>query len=182
MRLVDEFKKFAVRGNVVDMAVGIVIGSAFTAVVNSLVADILTPPLGALVGNADFTDLFIVLKEGTTPGPFGTLAEAQAAGAVVIKYGMFLNKAISFTIMAAALFLLITAISRGMAKLKDVMDGEEEAAAAVPAEPPPPPTTKECPFCCSTISIRAVKCPQCTSVLEEAPTSEAPQPGGETGQ
>ena len=178
MQLFDDFRKFAVRGNVADMAVGIIIGSAFTAVVNSLVGDIMTPPLGMVIGNADFTNLFVILKEGTTPGPFATLAEAQASGAVLLKYGLFLNKLISFATIAFSLFFLITAVTRTAKKIREAT--EEDAPAVEPAAqpaptPPPEPTTKECPFCFSTIPIRAVRCPQCTSVLEEPEREAAPE-------
>jgi large conductance mechanosensitive channel len=145
-----EFKEFAMRGNVIDMAVGIIVGAAFGLIVKSLVADVLMPPIGILLGNVDFSNLFIVLREGTTPGPFETLAAAKDAGAVVISYGVFLNTVISFIIVAFAVFMVI----RNINKLKK----KEEA-------PPAEPTTKECKYCFSTISIKATKCPQCTSSL-----------------
>ena len=126
-----EFKEFAMRGNVVDMAVGIIIGAAFGLIVKSLVADIIMPPIGLLLGNVDFSNLFVVLKEGTTAGPFLSLAEAQKAGAVTINYGLFINTVINFLIVAFAIFLLI----RGLNKLKR----EKEAPAVEP-------TTKECAF------------------------------------
>ena len=148
--MLKEFKEFAMRGNVVDMAVGIIIGAAFGLIVKSLVADVLMPPIGILLGNVDFANLFWVIKEGTTPGPFDTLAAAKESGAVIISYGVFINTIISFIIVAFAVFLLI----RNINKLKK----EEEA-------PPAEPTTKECPFCFSTIPIKATKCPQCTSSL-----------------
>lgn len=143
-----EFKEFAVRGNVIDMAVGIVIGAAFGTIVKSLVADIIMPPIGLLLGNVDFSNLFIIIKGGTTPGPFVTLAEAQAAGAVTLNIGVFINTIISFLIVAFAIFLVI----RSMNRLKK----KEEA-------PPPEPTTKECPYCLSAIPINAKKCAFCTS-------------------
>jgi len=146
-----EFKEFAMRGNVVDMAVGIIIGAAFGTIVKSLVADVIMPPIGLLLGNVDFSNLFVVLKEGVTAGPYAALADAQAAGAVTINYGVFLNSIISFLIVAFAIFLLIRSIN----KLKR----KEEA-------PPPDPTTKDCPFCFSTISIKATRCPSCTSELK----------------
>jgi large conductance mechanosensitive channel len=145
-----EFKEFAIRGNVVDMAVGIIIGLAFGAIVNSLVADVFTPPIGLLLGNVDFSNLFVVLKEGATPGPFASLAEAQKAGAVTINYGVFINTIVSFLIVAFAVFLLV----RGVNKLKR----KEEA-------PPAEPTTKECPHCLSTIPIKATRCAYCTSEI-----------------
>jgi len=145
-----EFKEFAMKGNVVDMAVGIIIGLAFGAIVNSLVADVFTPPIGLLLGNVDFSNLFVVLKAGSTPGPFASLAEAQKAGAVTINYGVFINTIISFLIVAFAVFLLV----RGINKLKR----KEEA-------PPAEPTTKECPHCLSTIPIKATRCAYCTSEI-----------------
>jgi len=145
-----DFKKFAMRGNVVDMAVGIIIGGAFGTIVKSLVADVLMPPIGLLLGGVDFANFFIALKEGATAGPYASLAAAQEAGAVVISYGVFLNAVISFLIVAFAVFLLI----RGINKLQE----EEEA-------PPEEPTTKECSFCMTTIPINATRCPNCTSEL-----------------
>ena len=151
--MLKDFKEFAMRGNVVDMAVGIIIGAAFGTIVKSLVADVIMPPIGLLLGNVDFSNLFIVLKEGATAGPFATIAEAQKAGAVTINYGVFINTIISFIIVAFAVFLVIRAIN----KLKR----EEEA-------PPEEPTTKECPYCLSTIAIMAKRCAHCTSELEAA--------------
>ena len=145
-----EFKEFAMRGNVVDMAVGIIIGAAFGTIVKSLVDDIIMPPIGLLLGNVDFSNLFLVIKQGAVSGTFATVAEAQKAGAVTINYGIFLNTVISFLIVAFAVFILV----RGINKLKR----EEEA-------PPEAPTTKECPKCLSTISINATRCAFCTSEL-----------------
>ena len=149
--MIEEFKKFIMRGNVVDMAVGIIIGGAFGTIVKSLVADVLMPPIGLLLGGVDFSNLFITLKTGTTAGPYASLAAAQEAGAVVISYGVFMNGIISFLIVAFAVFLLI----RGINKLQE-------------EEPPEDPTTKECSFCMSTIPINAVRCPNCTSELTAA--------------
>jgi large conductance mechanosensitive channel len=148
--MLKEFKEFALRGNVVDMAVGIIIGAAFGTIVKSLVDDVIMPPIGLLLGDVDFADLFILLKEGSPASPYATLADAQGAGAVTINYGTFFNALISFLIVAFVLFLLI----RSMNRLRE----EEEA-------PPAEPTTQECPFCRSTISIEAVRCPYCTSQL-----------------
>ena len=150
MGMVKEFKEFAMRGNVVDMAVGIIIGGAFGTIVKSLVSDVIMPPIGLAMGGVDFSDLFIVLKQGTTSGPYSALADAQAAGAVTINYGLFLNSVISFLIVAFAVFQLV----RTMNKLKR----KEET-------PPAEPTEKECPKCCTTIPIKAVRCPHCTSEI-----------------
>jgi large conductance mechanosensitive channel len=152
--MLKEFKEFAMRGNVVDMAVGIIIGAAFGTIVKSLVADIIMPPIGLLLGNVDFSNLFVVLKQGTVAGPYAALADAQKAGAVTINYGMFANTVISFIIVAFSVFLLI----RGINKLKR----EEEA-------PPEEPTTKECPHCLSTIPIKATRCGHCTAELSAEP-------------
>lgn len=151
--MLEEFKKFALRGNVVDMAVGIIIGSAFGTIVKSLVDDVIMPPVGMLLGGVDFADLFILLKAGDPAPPYPSLADAQAAGAVTINYGVFINAVISFLIIAFAVFFLVRTMNR--------MAREEEA-------PPAEPTTKECPFCLSTILIKATRCPQCTSELSAA--------------
>jgi large conductance mechanosensitive channel len=146
-----EFKEFAMRGNVVDMAVGIIIGAAFGAIVKSLVDDVIMPPIGLLLGNVDFSNLFVTLKQGATAGPYLTLADAKKAGAVTLSYGAFFNTIISFLIVAFSVFLLV----KGMNKLKR----QQEEAPAVE------PTTKDCPHCLSTIPIKATKCAHCTSSL-----------------
>ena len=149
-----EFKEFAMRGNVVDMAVGIVIGAAFGTIVKSFVDDVLMPPIGLLLGNVDFANLFITLKEGSkAAGPYASLAAAKAAGAVTLNMGLFINTVISFLIVAFAVFLVV----RGMNTLKM-------------QEAPPPPDTRECPFCFSTIPLKASRCPHCTSELAAATT------------
>jgi large conductance mechanosensitive channel len=152
--MLNEFKKFAVRGNVVDMAVGIIIGGAFGTIVKSLVSDIIMPPIGLALGNVDFTNLFVVLKSGKTPGPYETLADAQTAGAVTLNFGLFGNAVVSFTIVAFAVFLLVKGINR----LRQEIDPET----------PPAPTEKECPFCATKIPLKASRCPHCTSELAEA--------------
>jgi large conductance mechanosensitive channel len=149
--MLKEFKEFAMRGNVVDMAVGIIIGAAFGSIVQSLVSDIIMPPIGLILGNVDFSSLFIVLKEGMVAGPYVSLTDAQKAGAVTINYGVFANKVVSFLIVAFAVFILIRSIN----KLKR----QEKAPAAEP-------TTKECSYCMSVIPIKAVRCPHCTSELK----------------
>jgi large conductance mechanosensitive channel len=153
MGMLNEFKQFAMRGNVVDMAVGIIIGGAFGTIVKSLVADVMMPPLGLLLGGVDFSDLFITLKEGTTAGPYATLAAAQAAGAVTIGYGVFMNAVISFLIVAFAVFLLIKGINK--------LQREKE-------EPAAEPTTKDCPKCFTAIPVKATRCPNCTSDIASA--------------
>jgi large conductance mechanosensitive channel len=153
MSLIQDFKKFAMRGNVVDMAVGIIIGGAFGTIVKSMVDNVLMPPLGLLIGNVDFSNLFLVVKGGDPAGPYATLAAAQDAGAVAIGYGLFVNAVVSFMIVAFAVFLMI----RAMVKLQS----KEEA-------PPAVPTTKDCDYCKTTIPIKAVRCPHCTSELKAA--------------
>jgi len=149
--MLKEFKEFAMRGNVVDMAVGIIIGAAFGGIVNSFVSDVIMPPIGLLLGKVDFANLYIILKEGNVAGPFTSLAEAKKAGAVAISYGVFINTVINFLILAFVIFLFIRSIN----KLK-----RKEAA------PPAVPTTKECNYCFNTIPIKATRCPHCTSELK----------------
>jgi large conductance mechanosensitive channel len=149
--MLKEFREFAMRGNVVDMAVGIIIGGAFGTIVKSLVDDVLMPPFGLLLGGVDFSNFLLVLKDGAAAaGPYASLEEAKAAGAVSINYGIFLNGVISFLIVAFAVFLLIRVINR--------LRRKEEAVAK-------PVTAKECEFCASAIPIRARRCPHCTSEL-----------------
>lgn len=150
--MLKDFKEFALRGNVVDMAVGIIIGAAFSTIVTSLVSDILMPPIGVLLGNVDFSSFFIVLKEGKLPGPYVSPSAAKAAGAATINYGVFVNTVISFLIVALAVFLLVRNINR--------LKRQEEA-------PPAVVTTKECPYCLSVIPIKATRCAHCTSELKE---------------
>jgi large conductance mechanosensitive channel len=149
--MLKEFKEFAMRGNVVDMAVGIIIGAAFGTIVNSLVQDVIMPPIGLLFGNIDFSNFFAVLKEGKVAGPYPSVAAAKAAGAVTMNYGVFINTVISFVIVAFAVFVLVRTINR--------LKRQEEA-------PPAAPATKECTYCLSTIPIKATRCPNCTSELK----------------
>lgn len=139
--MLEEFKKFALKGNVLDLAVAVVIGAAFGKIVSSFVADIITPPIGRLLGNIDFSSLFLNLSST----PVRSVAEAKAAGVPVIAYGLFLNAIFDFVIIAFALFLVVRQVNRLM-----------------PA-PPAPVTTKECPHCCSMIPVKATRCPNCTS-------------------
>lgn len=149
--MLKDFKEFAMRGNVLDMAVGIIIGAAFGTIVNSLVQDVIMPPIGLLLGNVDFSNIFVVLKEGKVAGPYASMAAAKAAGAVTLNFGVFVNTIISFLIVAFAVFLLIRTVNR--------LRRQEEA-------PPAVPTTKECTYCFSSIPIKATRCPQCTSELK----------------
>lgn len=147
--MLKEFKEFAMRGNVVDMAVGIIIGAAFGKIVASLVKDVIMPPIGMLMGNVDFTNLFVNLSDQT----FATLAEAQKAGAATINYGIFINTVLDFVIVAFAIFMVI----RAMNKMKRTEEPAPEA-----------PTTKECPHCLSAVPIKATRCGHCTSELARA--------------
>lgn len=149
--MLKEFKEFAMRGNVLDMAVGIIVGVAFGAIVNSLVNDVIMPPIGLLLGKVDFSNLFIVLKEGAQAGPYSSLAAAKEAGAVTLNIGVFINTIISFLIIAWAVFLVIRQINR--------LKRKAEAPAAAP-------TTKTCPYCFSTVHLQASRCPFCTSSLQ----------------
>ena len=151
MAVMREFKEFAMRGNVVDMAVGIIIGAAFGTIVKSLVADVIMPPIGLLLGDVDFSNLFIVLKEGTAAGPYATVAEATGVGAVTLNYGVFINTIISFVIVAFAVFVLIRGVNR--------MKSRKE-------EPAAKPTTRDCPYCLSTVAKASTRCAHCTSELE----------------
>ena len=142
--MLEEFKKFAMRGNVVDMAVGIIIGAAFGTIVKSLVDDVIMPPIGMVLGNVDFANLFLVLKEGAAAAaPYASLDAAKKAGAVTLNYGVFINSVVSFTIVAFAVFMLVRTMNK--------LEKHEEA----PAEP----TTKDCPFCFTAIPIKATRCP-----------------------
>jgi len=149
-----EFKEFAMRGSVIDMAIGIIIGGAFGPIVGSMVSDILMPPIGLAMGNVDFTNLFVLIKQGSkAAAPYASLAEAKAAGAVTINYGLFINSLVSFVIVVFCVFLLVKTMNR----LK-----REEAA------PPAEPTTKDCPFCYSAMPLKATRCPHCTSEVKAA--------------
>jgi large conductance mechanosensitive channel len=145
--MLKEFKEFAMRGSVVDLAVGIIIGAAFNQVVSSLVNDIIMPPIGLLLGRVDFTNLFISL----TGEQYDSLAAAQEAGAATFNYGLFINALINFVIVAFAVFMLVRMMNR--------LQGQEEEA-------PPEPTTKDCPYCYTSIPVKAARCPNCTSQLE----------------
>ena len=146
--MLKEFKEFAMRGNVVDLAVGVIIGAAFGAIVNSLVTDVIMPPIGLLAGGLDFKDLFVSLNGQAYP----TLDAAKKAGAPVIAYGAFLNTIVNFLIVAFAIFLLVKQVNR----------------LSKPAPAPPPTPTRECPFCITAVPVKATRCPACTSELAGA--------------
>ncbi len=148
--MLKEFKEFAMRGNVMDMAIGIIIGAAFGPIVGSLVSDVIMPPIGLAMGNVDFSNLFMTLKEGAAAGPYASVAAAKAAGAVTINYGLFINTIINFIIVAFAIFMMVKVMNR--------MKREQPAPAAAP-------TTKDCPQCAMTVPISAKKCGHCTSQL-----------------
>ena len=156
--MLEEYKKFAIRGNVIDMAVGIIVGAAFGTVVQSLVNDILMPPLGLLTGGVDFANLFVVLQEGTPEAPYTTLQAAQNAGAVTINVGTFINALITFLIVSFAVFLMVRYINQ----LREPDEG-----------PPPPKSIKKCPHCVSDVPIQATRCPHCTSDLPAPEPTEA---------
>jgi large conductance mechanosensitive channel len=151
MSVVQEFREFAVRGNVVDMAVGIIIGAAFGSIVSSLVDDVIMPPIGLILGGVRFDNLFLVLHSGEPAAPYLTLPDARAAGAVTINYGVFINRLVTFLIVAFAVFVLVRAINR-------LRHWQPDAPVA--------PRDRPCPFCAMTIPVRAVRCPHCTSALE----------------
>jgi large conductance mechanosensitive channel len=147
--MLKEFKEFMMRGNALDMAVGIIIGAAFGAVVGSLVNDVIMPPIGLALGSVDFKEMFMVLKEGATAGPYATLAAAKEAGAVTLNYGMFINSIVTFVIVGFSIFMVVRSVNK--------MKKPAPAAA---------PTTKDCPFCLSAVALKATRCPNCTSELK----------------
>jgi large conductance mechanosensitive channel len=153
--MLKDFRAFIMRGNVVDMAVGIIVGAAFGAIVNSIVKDVIMPPIGLALGKIDFSNMAAVIKQGSPAGPYDSLVSAQAAHAVTINYGLFINTIINFLIIAAVVFFFIV---RPIARM------QAPKKAAVPAAP----TTKDCPYCYSKISINATRCPNCTSQLAPA--------------
>lgn len=157
MKLLEDFKKFITRGSLLDMAIGFTVGAAFTTVAKSLVNDIIMPPVGWILGSADFSDLYILIKAGSSQlPPYETLAKAQSAGAVTINYGLFLNNLLALTFVAIAMFIIIRFVNKAE-------DALEEKFGDVPE--PGEPTEKKCEYCRSTISINASKCPFCTSNL-----------------
>ncbi len=153
MGLMREFKTFIARGNVIDLAVAVVIGAAFGAVVASLVKDIVMPPIGLVLGRVDFSNLFVVLKNGATPGPYASLADAAKAGAVTLNYGVFIMTIITFLIIGFVVFMIVRTLNR--------LKKEEEVAEK-------PSNQKECGYCFSAIPAKATRCPNCTSQLKPA--------------
>jgi large conductance mechanosensitive channel len=151
--MLKEFREFIARGNVIDMAVGVIVGAAFGAIVNSFVNDVVMPPIGLALGKVDFSNLFVVLRQGSTPGPYASVAAAKAAGAVSINIGLFINAIISFLIVAFAVFMLV----RGVNQLRR----PKPVPAATSAN-------KECPCCFTSIPVKATRCPNCTSDLPAA--------------
>ena len=153
--MLKDFKAFIMRGNGLDLAVGVIIGVAVGAIVSSLVTDVIMPPIGLALGETDFSHFIVVLKHGTPPGPYATIAAAQAAGAVTLNYGHFIGTIITFFITASAVFFFV---AKPVAKLQSLKRADE----------PVMPITKECPYCFTNISIKATRCPNCTSELKSA--------------
>ena len=148
--MLKEFRDFAMKGSVIDLAVGIILGVAFGGIIASLVDDVIMPPIGLLLGDVDFSNLFLVLKEGDVLGPYSSVTSAGEAGAVTLNYGQFVNTLVNFLIVAAAMFILVRAVNRSARK------GDEPATE---------PESRECPYCLSTISTKATRCAYCTSEL-----------------
>ena len=156
--MLTEFRTFILRGNVLDLAIAVVIGAAFGGVVKSMVDDVIMPPIGLAVGKVDFSNLYVLLQDGAkAPAPYASLAEAKEAGAVTLNYGMFLNSIIGFLIIALAVFAIVKLANR---------------VSRTPA--PPPPNTKQCPFCANAIPLAATRCGHCTSQLEGPAPVAAP--------
>lgn len=162
MGLLKDFKKFALRGNLIDMAIGFTVGAAFATVAKSVVSDLLMPPVGLALGSADFSDLFWLLRPGSeTPPPYATLADAQAAGAVTVNWGLFVNNVLAFLLVALAMFLIVRAVNRA----QEALEGAEP-------EGPGEPSDKKCPHCLSTVPYKASRCAYCTSHLEVRSATE----------
>ncbi len=161
MGFVAEFKKFALRGNLMDMAVGFTVGAAFSTIAKSLVDNMIMPPVGLAIGRADFSDFYVLLKAGSKiPPPYATLAKAQAAGAVTLNYGLFINSVIAFLLVALAMFVIIRIFNR--------VDKSLEHSFLTEAHPKgEEPENKKCPYCVSTVPFKAVRCPLCTSDLAD---------------
>lgn len=162
--MIKEFKKFVLRGNLIDLAIGFTVGASFTTVARSLVNDIIMPPVGLILGKSDFSDLFITLSKGSGKPPFGTLKTAQEAGAVTLNYGMFLNNLLALLIVAVSMFFLIKLVNNLDDSLEIIKGKRSEK------EDKTTPTNKKCPFCYTVINYKATRCPSCTSKLQ-APKS-----------
>lgn len=165
----DAFKKFIMRGNFVDLAIGFTVGAAFTTVAKSIVNDIIMPPVGLMLGRVDFKDLFWVLRPGEALGPYPTIEQAQEAGAVTLNYGLFINNVLALLIVALAMFIIVRMVNRLDEAMDEALDNEKP--------PPEEPANKKCPYCRSQIPFKAVRCPECTSKLEgfDAVASAAPE-------
>lgn len=157
--MISEFRKFIMRGNVLDLAVGIIIGAAFTTIVNSLVKDIIMPPVGYALGGVDFSNIYLLLRDGQdVPGPYESLALAQEAGAVTVNLGLFINAVINFVIVALVVFMLV----RGFNQMTQPITRRMQK--------PGEPVNKECPYCVTSIPYKATRCPNCTSQLQQQQT------------
>ena len=150
MRFFKEFRDFATRGSLIDIAIGLTVGAAFGVIATSLVSDIIMPPIGYLLGDVDFSDLYIIMKEGLEPGPYASLKAAELAGAVTINYGDFINKIITFIVIAIVMFFVIRSINQ----LQKKAEKKKDTA-----------SIKDCPYCFTKINIKATRCPNCTSKL-----------------
>lgn len=157
-----EFKKFILRGNLIDLAIGFTVGASFSTVAKSLVNDIIMPPISALLGQTDFSNTFMVLRQGLPSGPYQTLAEASEAGAVTLNYGVFFNNVLALLIVAFAMFMIIKAVN----KLQDELIDTKKGAADAKKKKNNNPTDKKCPFCFTIIDFKATRCPACTSKLD----------------
>lgn len=157
--MLKEFKKFILRGNLVDLAIGFTVGAAFSTVARSLVNDILMPPIGYLMGKTDFSNLMLVLKEGSTSPPYSSPEQAQSLGAITINWGLFVNNVLALLIVALSMFLVIKAFNRLEGQIGQI-SGKKET------DKPEEPSSKKCPYCLSNIPYRATRCPECTSKLK----------------
>lgn len=166
MGLISELKKFAMRGNIVDLAIGFTVGAAFTTIAKSIVSDIIMPPVGLALGRADFSDLFLLLKAGAeTPPPYATLADAQAAGAVTVNYGIFVNNVLAFLVVVVVMFFIVRAVNKVDERLEEEF-GDDKAK-------PEEPSHKKCPYCRMQIPYKACRCPECTSHLDQDAAPDA---------